>query len=383
MLKMRKIHILVFSLVFLLGCKDAYFVDLPGPSAGYLVVEGFILANAETTIQLSRTGPLRDSVFVRPERRASVMVFSESGQAQSLVEFSPGVYSNTLSIDPAQKYRLVINAGGKEYVSAYSTMLNTPAIDSISWQKENEGLQFYVNAKGNNDSKYYTWSFDETWEINSAYVGSLKYVNAGMPNVKVDYKFPNMEQDFSIYRCWQFNNSRAIKVASTEKLTENVVYFPIHFIEPQSIKLGVMYSMLLKQYALSENAYRFLVQMRNNSEQLGTIFDAQPSEAIGNIVCTTAPGEIVIGYVEVTQQQVFRNFVTRGQVTPWGYRSGCSEIVVENISDSIIAKAGSLLPVNPVDITRNNDILTFSATAISCLDCTTLGTNIKPDYWPR
>jgi hypothetical protein len=69
--------------------------------------------------------------------------------------------------------------------------------------------------------------------------------------------------------------------------------------------------MLLKQYGLSSDAYTFWSQMKKNTEELGSIFDAQPSQINGNIHCTTNPVEPVFGYVSITNIQTKRIYINR------------------------------------------------------------------------
>ncbi|MDO3626770.1 DUF4249 family protein [Mucilaginibacter sp. BT774] len=72
---------------------------------------------------------------------------------------------------------------------------------------------------------------------------------------------------------------------------------PILSIASSAEKLSVEYSILVKQYALSADAYKFYANLKKNTEQLGSIFDAQPSAIRGNIHFVTTPAEPVIGYL--------------------------------------------------------------------------------------
>jgi hypothetical protein len=72
---------------------------------------------------------------------------------------------------------------------------------------------------------------------------------------------------------------------------------PIIFIPIATQRLSVLYTIMVRQYGLTEAAYNFLYMMEQNSEALGTIFDPQPSQLTGNIQCLTNPSEPVVGYV--------------------------------------------------------------------------------------
>ncbi len=369
------------------GCKEIYDAHFSVPETGYLVVEGFISnGTSPTTIMLSRTTKLKDKFSMHPENGAVVLVESDKNERFRLQPSVAGSYSiPSLSLTPANKYRINITTkDNKNYVSAFTPVRTTPPIDSISWKKENDGLQLYVHAHDDaGKTRFYQWKYDETWEIRSAFVSNLIYYTSGRDNIAVTYKFPGHEFDYSMYRCWQYNKLRNLQIGSTEKLTKDVVYLPLAFIEPQSIKLSVLYSIQLRQYALSAEAYRFYLQMKKNNEQLGSIFDAQPSEANGNIVCTTNPNEIVIGFVDVTQEQVKRIFLNPYEIGGWNYREFCELNIIENISDSIKEKAWDMLPILPTELWPDDSIKLFAASRPECVDCRLLGSNLKPPYWPN
>ncbi len=385
MKKTRFITSLFILLLF--GCKEIYDAHFSEPVTGYLVVEGFISNGASsTTIMLSRTTKLKDKFSMHPENGAVVLVESDKNERFRLQPSVAGSYSiPSLNLNPGNKYRINITTkDNKNYVSAFTPVKTTPPIDSVSWKKENDGLQLYVHAHDDAaKTRFYQWKYDETWEIRSSFVSNLVYYNPTRETIAATYKFPGHESDYSMYRCWQYNKLRNLLIGSTEKLTRDIVYLPLAFIEPHSIKLSVLYSIELRQYALSAEAYRFYLQMKKNNEQLGSIFDAQPSEVKGNLVCTTNPDEIVVGFVDVTQERVKRIFLNPYDIGGWNYREFCELNIIENISDSIKEKAGDMLPILPTELWPNDSIKLFSAARAECVDCKLLGSNLKPPYWPN
>jgi hypothetical protein len=197
-----------------------------------------------------------------------------------------------------------------------------------------------------NDTKYYQWKYEESWEIHSTCNNKLMYFIDPVTTIPtaVAYKYPDKSDDTTIYKCWNTLNSSAIILGSTEKLTSDVVYLPVQYIEPHSEKLSVLYSINLRQYAISKDDYLFLQKMKKNTEQLGTPFDPQPSEISGNIHCLTDPNETVIGYVEITQEQLKRIFISNSQVPDWNYDPDCVFIEVANNRDSIAKYGVDLMP---------------------------------------
>ncbi len=64
-----------------------------------------------------------------------------------------------------------------------------------------------------------------------------------------------------------------------------------------SEKLSVAYSDLIRQYAISKEAFNFWTNLKKNTEQLGSLFDLQPFTELGNIQCINNPSVKCIGYI--------------------------------------------------------------------------------------
>ena len=280
----RWCFLIVISVLFF-TCKEPYTPPISSPITGYLVVEGFINSgNGESTITLTHTTKLVDSVAIIYEDGAQVNIEDEGGATYPLDWRNNGTYiSNSLSLNPANKYRIHIKTvNGSEYVSDYTAVKTTPPIDSISWQLENGGVQIYVNSHDpSNNTKYYQLKYSETWEFHSPFIKSLEYVRDPVTGI-IDGVAP-IQADTSIYKCWKTQSPSDIILVSTEKLSESKVYLPIRYIEPKADELSVLYYIEVKQYALSQEAYLFKEKLKKNTEQLGSIFDAQPSELGGNL----------------------------------------------------------------------------------------------------
>jgi len=368
-------------------CKEVYDPQIQANNTKLLVVEGFMNnGQRPTTIRLSRTTNVNDTIL-KPEDGAQLTVEGDDGSNFLMFANGNGIYSiNQLSLNNNAKYRLHIKtADGKQYASDYSPVRNTPAIDSITWKRENEGVRIYANAHDpQNATRYYQWKFEETWEFHSAFFNSLEYIrdNSTGKIVGLQWKDPYHNIDTAVYQCWKTLNSSSILLGTTEKLTTDVVYLPVQFIEPHSEKLSVLYSINLRQYAISQDNYLFLQKMKKNTEQLGTIFDPQPSEISGNIHCLTNPGETVIGYVEVSQEQVARIFISNSQLPDWNYDPGCVQIEIDNNADSIAQHGSDLMPTLPAKLSPLGSIISFYASTPPCVDCTLRGIHQKPAFWP-
>jgi hypothetical protein len=402
---MKKIGIIVFAAFLVYACKEKYLPTLKYNANSFLVVEGYINSGGggATSIRLTRTNKIIDTSKIVYEQGAVVRVVSQAGASVLLTETSPGVYTVAqLSLNPSTQYGLAIKTkDGREYQSDFSSVRNTPDIDSISWKRKNGGIQTYVNTHdAQNKTRYYQWKYDETWEFHSPFISTLKivYDPIGIPNVMkprlIGATFKDsLHQgvaDSALLICWKKDSLTSINIGSSEKLTQDVIAEQATaFIPGNAQQLSVRYSINVKQYALSDKAYRFLQQMKRNTEQLGTIFDAQPSDNNGNMHCITDPTEPVIGFIEVSEEKTKRIFITNAQVPEWKYNSGCDPQVEEmNASDEVRAPSplrshlASQLPTVVAQFGNGPfGITSVYFASVFCVDCRLTGVNQKPAFW--
>jgi hypothetical protein len=343
---MNKLILLAFVL-FLTGCKESYVSPVPPVDTGYLVLEGVIdMEGVYTNIRLSRTTELDEQVITR-ERGALVRLEDSNNSIVHLMETSEGNYTaGNLHLDTSLKYRIAITtANQEEYLSDFVAVRNNPPIDSISWVRESEGVQLYINTHDPQDStRYYQWEYNETWQFNSQLSSNLKYVKVNNENTSVTYRDAN---DPQIYYCWQSNASTAILLGSSAKLSNDIIHLPLVDIPNASWKLSVLYSILVRQYSWTREGYEFLEKMKKNTELVGSVFDAQPSELVGNIHCVSNPAQPVIGFFNICPVREKRIFISNQEVPGWGYSMPCDVVVIENQRDSILKKGMGQLPTTP------------------------------------
>lgn len=379
---MARIFAFIFltSIIFSVGCKDPFNPPVESTGQNFLVVEGVLnTANGPTTIRLSRSLRLQDTARIKPELNATLIVEGKDNTIRILTSQGNGLYgSPSLNLAINQEYRLRIRtSGGREYLSEYIVAKATPQIDSIGWKREEDGVQIYANTHdASNNSRYYRWEFEETWEIRSTYYSTYKYIGDGT----VVPRAPN--DNVSV--CWKYHNSTTILLGSSAKLQSDVIYqAPLTFIENAEERLGVRYSILVRQYVLDKSGYDFFEMMKKMTESIGTVFDPQPSEIRGNFKAVADPNEVVVGYLTASSIVQKRIFITRGEVPQWGFMPYCPEITVANKKDTLEAYYGSLVyaPYAAV-LNPNNQIVGYASSFPSCVDCTTRGGSVtKPSYW--
>jgi hypothetical protein len=374
--------ICIIALVFLLAsCREKYTATLKPSDKSALVVEGFLNAgNGPTTITLTRSYAVNAPGNVPRVTGAQVTVEGNNGTSFSLAETATnsGVYRHPqLTLLNDKLYRLKIRTtGGKEYLSDYVPVKLSQPIDSINWRWENNGVAFFANTHDvANNSRYYKWDYDETWEIITNYYSEIKLVG----NTIVHRNMP--AEDVS--HCWKYDFSRTIMLGSTAQLQSDIAFeIPLFHIAANSERFGVRYSVLVKQSVLTPQAYEYFTLMKKNTEQLGSIFDPLPSELKGNITCLTDPAEQVIGYVTASSQQEKRIFISSTQLPNSNYNfPGCFWRRVPPIIDSVIKYRPTLMPYAE-DLDPLNHVIGYFLAPPLCADCTERGgINVKPSYW--
>ncbi len=367
--------VIVFFAFVIGGCKEAYEPAVQSLANNYLVVEGVLNSKGLTIIKLSRAVKV-SSKEIKGELHAKVTIESSNKTTYTLTEKGNGEYSAIIPVNNNEKYRLYIKTtDGKEYASAFVSPLQTPPIDEINWKREKDGVQIYTNTHDpNNNTWYYRWEYEETWEFVPEYLSNLDYIESTSRFVDAPFtRFPSV--------CWRSEKSNVIILASSKRLSSDVIYLnPTSFIPPKSEKLSIRYSILAKQYALTREGFEYWQNIKKNTEQLGSIFDAQPSELDGNIRCLSNSEELVIGYFTACSIEEKRIFISNSEVPGWGYRSDCRDVSVKNNPDSLSSYFPGYIPLYAIN-GGNGGVDRYVGAPPKCVDCRLKGTSVKPNFW--
>jgi len=404
MKKWFKYILYILAIISLTTCKTPY---LPAPVTAitnYLVVEGFINITDSTYINLSRTVNLSAKTTAKPELKATVTIESNTGNSYALKELGKGIYAApSYSLSPANQYRLRIKtASGGAYVSDFTATVPSPPIDSVSWVIKGQSVNIYTNTHDpKNATHYYRWDFTEEWEFHTDY--QTDWISNGLAIIP---RLPSQ----NVYHCYGGDTSQNINLGTSVQLSQDVISQVMTAIPVDNEKLGIKYSIQVKQYALTKDAYDYWTLLKKNTEQLGSIFDSQPSSSIGNIHNVNVPAEPVIGYISAGSIGIQRIFISKGQlpsniittpaypITP--FQCGLDTMVYRFLVSSppplyiypqnqyINYKqpdfvGPTFIPImtvqaGPVPAGVNPD---FLAARPICVDCTLRGSVNKPAYW--
>ena len=360
----------------LAGCVDKFAPPAVTNPPNYLVVDGTINLSGVTTVRLTRTRSLGAGTPTPVETGASLTIADETGASYPLAEQGNGYYASAaLALGASHQYQLRLRtSAGRQYASNLVAGKVSPAIDSVTWASEADGVQVFVNTHDPAAAtRYYRWTYDETWEYHS-YFESLLEFNGDTA----------LARTTPIYYCWQTENSSAIAQTSTDKLGQDVVSkYRLRLLPANSERLNIKYSILVHQYAETTEEYSYWEQLRKNTESLGTLFDPLPSQITGNVHCLDDAGEQILGYVGASTVAEQRLFIDRLQLSP----------LTRFLSSYDDCPALDTIPFKQARVTLNANYVPvyivlrgktgYASGPANCIDCRRHGgTNVKPSFWP-
>ncbi|WP_428742512.1 DUF4249 domain-containing protein [Tenacibaculum sp.] len=364
----------------------------------YLVVEANLTDQLKKhTIKLSRSFMLNDSI-PKYESNANVKIIDSNENTYTFSEVEEGVYESDdiFKAELNNTYTLHINTSdGNEYSSTPEKISGINEIDDITIGKsitpENiEGLKINVISNTEDvNSLYYRYEFNETYKIVAPYWTQFELVP-----VSREYPFSVTFEvkDYLAKECYQTQKSNTIIQTETTGLDKNNVNFTIRFLEKNDFIISHRYSILVKQYVQSANAYRYFKTLKKLSVSQGAFTQNQPGFIPGNITNNKTSDDKVLGFFEVTSYSEKRFFFNYLDMYPDGsidYISNCDFIKPKMVS-------GFMPPFNSplIAIIDRGEYLYYKInvepTAIEgpyilvpkiCGDCRILGSNVKPSFW--
>jgi hypothetical protein len=312
------------------------------------------------------------------ETGASVVVEGSDGTSIPLVDEGSGNYSSvdTPRLNVQAKYRLRIHTvEGEDFLSSFVPFIVSPPIDSINWVNGPTGVTIYANTHDPaNATHYYEWSFEETWEYHAAVISDLLYDTATGQVVSR----PAADQ---IFTCWHTGPSLDILLGNSLKLASDVIYRqPLRLLSANGVELSILYTMLVRQWALTDSANNYASIMQKNTESLGSIFDAQPSQLVSNIECLSKPGKQVIGYISAGTVQQERIWISNADVPGWDYVASCPyspAFPPDSFSQRFQFQIMGRIPVEVPG-------MGIGAFEPYCADCRAAGgITTPPPFWPK
>ncbi len=334
-----------------------------------LVVEGLLTdQQVANKVKLSSSMMPGEALVPVPVTGAQVRIQDDQGNTHRLTEKEPGCYYTNPAVFkgiPGRKYALFIDSYVGDCASPYCEMVPVPPIDSVYYEKvliktnelglPVEGCQIYVDTHDETDSsKFFRWDYTETWIF------------------KLPYDVPNNI-------CWRTSGSDRIYLANTTYLAEpRISRFPLIKIPTETDdRLQEKYSVLVNQYSLNEDEFRYWEKIEKIAQQSGGLYDVTPMTIEGNMRRLEDPSEKVLGYFSVSaisSQRIFIKDIFKGFKDP--YKSCAYETLPIYRA---VPGIGETYWVIIWDYDLQIKVITDQ---LRCVDCTTRGSTEKPDFWP-
>ncbi|MEJ2594354.1 MAG: DUF4249 domain-containing protein [bacterium] len=376
--------LLLFTIIMAGSCREPYWPELKDYE-DLLVVDGLITDNpGPYEVKLSYSTTVQNPYLV-PFKGATVTIVDNEGFSETLTETGEGVYTT----DPAgiqgkvgQSYRVIITTpGGTTYASPFQEIKPPVGIADIyteeqTIQTENDyyplyGLQFYLDTEAApQDTNYLTWRIYGDYKYRVDYLIRFVYDRRQLT------VFPNPD---SLYVCYGHEKITDIIAMKTDNLVEpRLSRLPLTFVNTETKKLSIRYSLLVKQLSLTQDAYHFYSDLAEMNTQEGALYNTQPFQVRGNVENLDDPDEIVLGYFLAAGMVEKRIFVDRPTNLPFRY--GICELT-ERDYDAYRYIGLTSSTEWPLYVTTNSDGYR-ALPEQGCIDCRRMGGSIiKPDFW--
>lgn len=388
MIRLCAYAVLLWGLVG--SCITPFEPEVPG-FGSLLVIEGRMQpGRIPAEVIITRTFDL-DEQAPTYETGARVVIEREDGVRYICEEKAPGIYKsdvNQLIPTAGTSYRLDVRTRNDvTYQSDWQVQKKATPIGSLEAFFEErasgfdtlQGMQVYVSTNDPEGlTRFYRYEYEETWLF------SVAYPSRGDWDIATNsYTF--YENDSIPVTCYGNFKSSEILLKSTAGLElDQIIRFPLRYVTTETPKLNRRYSILVRQYSLNEDIYRFWQSAEQLTENLGSLFDPIPANVIGNIKRLDESDEVVLGYFSAEGVSETRIFIDRSDFSPRvsvPNGKGNCELIQFNTANELstyVAQGGNFVGVN-TDFFGN--VLGYTGSTPFCSDCRLRGTLKKPDFW--
>ncbi|PKV49619.1 uncharacterized protein DUF4249 [Aquimarina sp. MAR_2010_214] len=407
MKKAAILYIQIFSILLIqIGCTEPF--DIKTIDFENILVVESTLTNElkQQIIKLSRTTTL-ENLNVVIENNASVTVKASNGNVFNFSQdLTTGEYLSDIEFQALKDvtYTLHITTKeGKNYISSAVTLPPTIEIDSLYSEliskDDQEGVQVFVNTSDpTKKTKYFKYEYEETYKVVAPFPSSY------LAEI-VNFEIINGDEKYDVHTtsrtpeevCYSTVKSEGILQIATSNLNENEVFrFPIRFMNKNSGMLRDRYSILVKQYVQSPEAYIFYKTIKELGNTESLLSQNQPGYIVGNINMVTNSDEKVLGFFEVssvTSKRIYFNYTDFGVEKPPYLIEDCESPLRLDYRKTGTKRNedGSLEPNDRANIRisirrYNYQIIYFHHPFYhiikqECSVCTSISSNVKPDFW--
>lgn len=370
--------------IVLLGCEEKFSPAIRPASENLLVVDGMISnLPGPYTVRLSMSSELENPAYI-PVPGFVVFIVDDLGNDCFLPETDPGVYvsaDSSFQGKVGRKYKLeLIGPDGKFYTTPFEKLRQPTGIKEVyhllEYQENDDlnydiaGYRFYLTTEtAPVDTNHFMWQMISTYKYRA---------DMGIYWIYDGELTPVADHD-TLQICYKTDTVPDIFLLNTENISPPLVTeFPLHYVSTQTRHLMERYSLLVKQFSISKQAFNFWRVVKDQNKNLGELFTKQPFQVQGNIYNEDDPEEIVLGQFMVAGISEKRTFVDKPDA-PVKMRYPICEFH-ENTYENFPAIFEYPPESWPLFATRGPD-----GNALPnkwCMDCREGGGKIeKPDFW--
>jgi len=407
-------------MVLVTGCVE----EIPLETESFesiLIIEATITnENKQQEILLSRSY-MFDSIPIN-ESNAIVRVIEDAVNTYIFTEVEAGVYKSqtAFAAQPNRNYSLsVVTSDGREYGSTNKQLTQSTSIDNLYVERDfyengNEGVSVYVDSYDpTGNSKYYRHEYEETYKIIAPLYSPRELISNGVQfpilendtfqydtiesiiDLLVELKFRDQQEQV----CYKTVKSNTFILENTEAyLEDKLEKYRVRFLNRDSYTIMHRYSILVRQYVQSREAYTFYETLNSFSESETVFTENQPGFLEGNVFSVENKNENVFGFFEVAsidEKRIFFNysdlFVNESQpdfyiecdefFTPVLIREDFAHNWISSPLVDAINDGYQFYDENDVEVSSPFSYAPFRLVLEPCGDCTFLGNNNVPDFW--
>lgn len=388
--------------MMLFSCTEPYLLQTSNFEEA-LVIEATLTNELKTQqIKLTKTYRLEEN---GPEfvENASVSIEDDLGNVYNFIE-GDKIYEsqNPFQAIVGRKYKLKVVSNGKTYTSTQEVLSTVNPIQNVEVHDINttgvRGAEIKVKSfDPTNSSKYYRFEYEETYKIIAP-----KWVPYTVTVEPLTKDLIYTPRTYEARTCYSTVKSNELLLQSTSNLSEDRIDFMIRFIPITNPIIMHRYSILVKQYVQSLEAYTYYNTLKTISNSSSILSQNQPGFFSGNITCESNPNEKVIGFFDVSSvssQRIFFNFedVFPNTNKP-DYFYDCFDNCMEpdplmcpgaydycfgigpdsTCSGQLVQNALNAIPQTQIYYSGPNPIYLVVP---PCGDCTNFSSNVVPPFW--
>ncbi len=355
------------------SCIYPYDPDINTSVDKTVVVDGEILVGGTSTIRLNYLTDLKQTTsLMRPKGKA--WIEDEDG---ARYEASTSALTSTIQIPmtealPGKQYRAVIEVDGETYTSQWLDADPAPVIENVYFVADEKNVTVYVDVNAQeSESGYVGFSYEETWEFHADFIPE-QIVNPQ------SWTFTMLMADWPYYWCYRSYIAPQRVLLDYTSMSSQTDRFPITAFSRTDNRNHKRYSILVRAYALSRDAYLYNKQTQEMSDVGGSLFTPDPGQLKSNLVCDSTPERKVMGLVlaaEVSSKRVFMNGTYYISTRP-----STASFVIPDPSD--YSKYYYDMNYRPVMTTAVGEATGLAWGPHRCTNCLEGGgTQERPEFW--